>query len=66
MREVLRAVFARYRLAPGAEAPEATRRRAITVSPKRGGRTIFRDRTDLPLEGSDPSGDGAVVEPVAA
>ncbi|HEX6117580.1 MAG TPA: cytochrome P450 [Solirubrobacterales bacterium] len=67
MRTVLRAVFARYRLAPGANAPEHTRRRAITVSPKRGARTIFRDRTDLPPEGSDPSGDTAVdVEPVAA
>jgi cytochrome P450 len=66
MKAVLRAVFERYRLAPGADAPEATRRRAITVSPKRGGRTIFTARSDLSPQGSDPSGDTAVAEPVAA
>jgi cytochrome P450 len=59
MRTVLRAVFERYRLAPGADAPELTRRRAITVSPKRGGTTIFRERPD-PL-GSDPEGSEAAV-----
>ncbi len=54
MKTVLRAVFSRYRIAPGADAPEATRRRAITVSPKRGGRTIFHDRS-VPV-GSDAGG----------
>ena len=66
MKTVLRAVSARYRLAPGADAPEATIRRAITVSPKRGGRTIFRERTPVPPEGSDPKGSEASVPAAAA
>ena len=60
MRTVLRSVFARYRIAPGAEAAELTRRRAITVSPRGGGRTVFRERA--PAE-SEPK---PAAEPVAA
>jgi cytochrome P450 len=60
MRTVLRAVFAAGRIEPGAEGPEVTRRRAITISPKLGGRTILRDRM-----GSDPAPSEA-HEPVAA
>ena len=44
MRAVLGAVFSRFRLAPGEGGPEAARRRAITISPKRGGRVILRER----------------------
>jgi cytochrome P450 len=44
MRTVLRAVFERYRVEPGADAPELTRRRAITISPARGGRSVLRER----------------------
>ena len=65
MKTVLRAVFARYRLAPGADAPELTRRRAITVSPKRGGRTIFSERPSGTL-GSDPEGTEGTVPAVAS
>ncbi len=49
MRAVLRAVFARHRVAPGAESPELTRRRAITISPGRGGRTVLRPRVPAPV-----------------
>ncbi len=45
MRTVLRAVFEAARLEPGADAPEPTRRRAITISPKAGGSIVLRDRT---------------------
>jgi cytochrome P450 len=65
MKTVLRSVFARYRIAPGAEAPELTRRRAITVSPKRGGRTIFRDRASG-TSGSDPEGTEGTVPAFAS
>jgi cytochrome P450 len=65
MKAVLRAVFERYRIAPGADAPEFTRRRAITVSPKRGGTTIFRDRP-IPAGPSANGSKAAEPQPVPA
>jgi len=62
MRTVLRAVLETARLEPGADAPEHTRRRAITISPKQGGRTVLRDRK---RQGSDPRPSEA-LKPVAA
>jgi cytochrome P450 len=44
MKIVLREMFANGRLEPASDGPELTRRRAITVSPKRGARTVLRDR----------------------
>jgi cytochrome P450 len=44
MKIVLRAILSRCELAPGAQGPEFTRRRNITVRPGLGARTVVRDR----------------------
>jgi cytochrome P450 len=43
MKVALRAALRRYTIEPAAE-PESTRRRAITISPRRGARTVLRER----------------------
>jgi cytochrome P450 len=48
MKIVLRAILSRCELAPGAQGPEFTRRRNITVRPGLGARTVVRDRTTAP------------------
>jgi cytochrome P450 len=45
MKVVLKAVLARYDVAPGRDALELNRRRAITISPGRGAQTVLRART---------------------
>jgi len=49
MRLVLRAVLARHEIAPGTDGLELTRRRAITISPRHGARTVLRARTRVPV-----------------
>jgi cytochrome P450 len=44
MNAVLRAVFANLELIPSGDGLELTRRRAITVSPRRGATTVLRER----------------------
>jgi cytochrome P450 len=44
MKVVLRAVLARAELEPGSDGIELSRRRNITLSPRRGGLTVLRDR----------------------
>jgi cytochrome P450 len=44
MKIVLREILAQGRIEPAVEGPELTRRRAITLSPKLGARTVLRDR----------------------
>jgi cytochrome P450 len=48
MKVVLRAVLARYELAPGSGAPEVTRRRSITFSPAGGATVVLRSRPRSP------------------
>ena len=48
MKVVLKAVLARYSVAPGRAALELNRRRAITISPGRGAQTVLRARTPAP------------------
>jgi cytochrome P450 len=48
MKIVLRAILSRCELAPGAQGPELTRRRSITVRPGLGARTVIRDRAPVP------------------
>ena len=55
MNIVLKAVLARSVPQPGVDGPELTRRRAITVAPKRGARTVLVERERRPA-----------AEPVAA
>src|SRR5215210_9434314 len=54
MKIVLRAALRRYTIEPVAE-PERTRRRAITISPRSGARTVLRGRRPA----AAPSGNGA-------
>jgi cytochrome P450 len=58
MKVAMRAALRRYTIQPSGEF-ERTRRRAITISPRRGARTVL-----LPREGVQPggSGNGAVTE----
>jgi cytochrome P450 len=58
MKIVLRAVLSTSRVTAGAAAPETSRRRAITLSPRRGAFTVLRDRASV---ARPPAG-----EPVAA
>jgi cytochrome P450 len=44
MKIVLRAILARCEVRPGTDGPEVSRRRAITVSPKRRATTVLTDR----------------------
>jgi cytochrome P450 len=44
MKTVLRAVLARNELSPAGDGLELSRRRSITLSPRRGARTVLRDR----------------------
>ena len=48
MKVVLKAVLARYDVAPGRAALELNRRRAITISPGGGAQTVLRARTPAP------------------
>jgi cytochrome P450 len=48
MKLVLKAVLARYEVAPGSGAPELNARRAITISPGRRTNVILRERTPTP------------------
>jgi cytochrome P450 len=48
MKTVLREVVARYALEPAGEAVELSRRRSITISPRRGAATILRARGAAP------------------
>ena len=47
MQIILRAVLERYDVAAGSAGPELTRRRSITVSPKRGARTVLTARARM-------------------
>jgi cytochrome P450 len=49
MKIVLRAVLERADVQPAADGPELTRRRAITLSPRRGAPTVLRDRVREPV-----------------
>jgi cytochrome P450 len=64
MRIVLRAVFERYELAPGGDGPELTRRRSITVSPRRGAETVLLPREPVALH-EDRDAVQVHLEPVA-
>ena len=59
MKIVLRELFAVGRIEPGYDGPELTRRRSITVSPKRGARTVLRDRQ--PATAPEPKRESAAV-----
>jgi cytochrome P450 len=64
MRLVLRAVLARAEVHPGGQGVELSRRRSITLSPRRGALTILRDRrpaVQRPKPDSQPE-----AEPLAA
>ena len=58
MKIVLQAVLRRSVPQPGIDGPELTRRRAITIAPKRGARTVLVDRERRPAPEREP-------EPVA-
>ena len=58
MKIVLQAVLRRSVPEPGIDGPELTRRRAITIAPKRGARTVLVDRERRPAPEREP-------EPVA-
>ena len=47
MQLVLKAVLRRHGIAPGSDGPELTRRRSITVSPRRGARTVLTARAPV-------------------
>src|SRR5205085_8477783 len=49
MKSVLRAVLRRYEIAPATGGAEATRRRAITVTPRAGATTALRERVRTPV-----------------
>jgi cytochrome P450 len=53
MKLVLRAAAARFRVEPAAPAPERTRRRMITITPRDGARVVLRARARAPLEAAD-------------
>jgi cytochrome P450 len=48
MKVVLKAVLSRYEVEPGRAGPELNRRRAITISPRRGAETVLRARKAVP------------------
>jgi len=52
MKIVLRAILSRCAVTPGVEGPEVSRRRAITVSPKRRATTVLEDRPTPATEAS--------------
>jgi cytochrome P450 len=53
MKLVLREVLGRCELAPASPVAEATRRRAITISPARGGTVVLHDRTPRTTPGRE-------------
>jgi cytochrome P450 len=64
MKLVLRAVLSRAAVEPGGEGLELSRRRSITLSPRRGAMTILRDRpTAAPRRDTDTEPE---AEPLAA
>jgi hypothetical protein len=52
MKVVLRAVFSRAEPVPAASTTEGSRRRSITLSPRRGATTVLRARTREPAYAS--------------
>jgi cytochrome P450 len=62
MKIVLRAILSRCEVRPGFDGPEVSRRRAITVSPKRRAMTVLHDRLAAPGNGRPAE---AAPEPVA-
>jgi cytochrome P450 len=56
MKIVLRAVLARYALAPAGPAPERTRRRSITLSPAQGARVLLTHREHAGVPAGSPQG----------
>jgi hypothetical protein len=63
MKIVLRAILSRCEIRPGFDGPEVSRRRAITVSPKRRAATVLHDR---PAARGNGRPAGAAPDPVAA
>ena len=63
MKVVLRAALGRYTIETAAQ-PERTRRRAITISPRSGARTVLRRRQPAPAGSGNGAAAGA--EPAAA
>ena len=70
MKTVLREVVARYALEPAGEAVEVSRRRSITISPRRGAATILRARAaaprGAPRSKAAPPARASTAEPSAA
>jgi len=62
MKIVLRAILSRCEVRPGFDGPEVSRRRAITVSPKRRAMTVLHDRLAARANGRPAE---AAPEPVA-
>jgi hypothetical protein len=54
MKIVLRSALAAYRVRPAAGGLEFTRRRSITLSPGRGGRTLLEERLPAPETTGEP------------
>jgi hypothetical protein len=52
MKVALRAALRRYTIEP-ASVPERTRRRAITISPRRGARTVLLPREEARVDGRE-------------
>ena len=59
MKIVLRAILAHSEVTPGVAGPELSRRRAITLSPRRSATTVLSGREDEAGEASAPAGAAA-------